>query len=126
MMVMTRIFPDERHMPRKLADRVYMEERISCALPLSHLIDNPEAYTLVMGIIVQHNPEFVDRLKGQTEVTLRQAIYHNPHGEELGAKIETALKPFTQNQAVIVRRHLTAAVPRNCGSFSAGVRLKAS
>jgi alpha-L-rhamnosidase len=58
---------------------------------LGELIDNPKAYALVMGIIAQHSPEFVDRLAGQTKVTLRQAIYHNPRTKTLGAKIEAVL-----------------------------------
>jgi alpha-L-rhamnosidase len=63
---------------------------------LGELIDHPEAYAWVTRIILQHNPEFVDRLKGQTEVTLRQAIYHNPRPEELGAKIKAALASLGQ------------------------------
>jgi dipeptidyl-peptidase 4 len=33
------LFPDERHMPRRLADRVYMEERLRNFL-VEHLIED--------------------------------------------------------------------------------------
>jgi alpha-L-rhamnosidase len=58
---------------------------------LGELIDDPEAYALVMRIIVQHYPGFMDRMQGQTKVTLQQAIDHNPRTRKLGAKIEAAL-----------------------------------
>jgi hypothetical protein len=58
---------------------------------LGELIDNPEAYALVMRIIVQHSPSFMDRMKGQTEVTLRHAIAHNPRTEKLAARIAAVL-----------------------------------
>jgi alpha-L-rhamnosidase len=58
---------------------------------LGELIDHPEAYTLVMRVVSEHNPEFADRMKGHTEVTLQQVIYDNPRAEELSAKIEAAL-----------------------------------
>lgn len=58
---------------------------------LGELIDNPEAYASVKDIFVQHNKEFADRMNGQMEVTLREAIYLNLHPEELRAKIEAVL-----------------------------------
>jgi alpha-L-rhamnosidase len=63
---------------------------------LGELIDHPAAYALVMSIIVQHNPDVANRILGQTEVTLRQAIYHIPRAEELVAKIESALASLEQ------------------------------
>jgi alpha-L-rhamnosidase len=63
---------------------------------LGELIDNPEAYALVMGIIVQHNPSFMERMRDQTEVTLQQAIGHNPRTAKLGARIEAALAALGQ------------------------------
>jgi alpha-L-rhamnosidase len=58
---------------------------------LGELIDHPEAYARVRKLFIQHNEEFADRLDGQTEVTLREAIYLNPRPEELRARIEAAL-----------------------------------
>jgi len=61
---------------------------------LGQLIDHPEAYTKVKDIFVQHNEEFADRMNGQMEVTLREAISLNPRPEELSAKVETVLASF--------------------------------
>jgi hypothetical protein len=58
---------------------------------LGELIDQPEAYAQVKDVFVQHNREFADRMNGQMEVTLREAIYLNPRPEELSAKIESVL-----------------------------------
>ena len=58
---------------------------------LGELIDNPDAYALVMGVIVQHHPQFMQRMEDQTELTLRQALAHNPRTARLGPEIETVL-----------------------------------
>jgi alpha-L-rhamnosidase len=58
---------------------------------LDDLIDNPEAYALVIKIMTEHNAEFADRLNGQTGITLRQAVSLNPRAEELSARLEAAL-----------------------------------
>jgi len=58
---------------------------------LDELIDDSEAYRLVMKIMAQHNPEFADRMNGQMGMTLRQAIYLNPNADGLSAIIEAAL-----------------------------------
>lgn len=58
---------------------------------LGELIDHPEAYAVVMRIIAQHSPQFRERVEGQTEITLRQAVNANPRTLSLGAKIEAAL-----------------------------------
>jgi alpha-L-rhamnosidase len=63
---------------------------------LGELIDQPEAYALVMEIVVPHDPMFMSRMRGQTEVTLREALYHHPHTEKLGAEIEAALASLGQ------------------------------
>jgi alpha-L-rhamnosidase len=63
---------------------------------LGDLIDNAEAYALVMSIIVERSPNFIDRMRGQTEITLRQALYANPRTEKLEAKIEAALAALGQ------------------------------
>jgi alpha-L-rhamnosidase len=63
---------------------------------LGELIDNPEAYAQVMSIIVLNYPDFMDRMQGQTEITLRQALYHNPRTERLGGRIEAALASLGQ------------------------------
>jgi len=66
---------------------------------LGELIDHPEAYSLVKEIFVQHNEEFADRMNGQMEVILRDAIYLNPHPEELSAKIELALASLSSAES---------------------------
>jgi alpha-L-rhamnosidase len=58
---------------------------------LGELIDDPVAYAKVMKVIAEHNPEFADRMDGQTEVTLRQAMLLNPNPDRLAARIEAAL-----------------------------------
>ncbi len=58
---------------------------------LDDLIDNPEAYALVIKIMTEHNAEFADRMNGQTGITLRQAVSLNPQAEELSARLEAAL-----------------------------------
>jgi alpha-L-rhamnosidase len=58
---------------------------------LDDLLDNPEAYALVMKIMTEHNAEFADRMNGQTGLSLRQVAYLNPHAEELCDRIEIAL-----------------------------------
>jgi cobalamin biosynthesis protein CobT len=58
---------------------------------LGMLFDHPEAYTRVMAIIRQHNPEFASRMAGQVAVTLRQAIQQNPNAQLLQEKVEAAL-----------------------------------
>lgn len=58
---------------------------------LGEVIDHPAAYTQVMNIFFDHNREFADRIEGQTEVTLREAVLLNPRAEELAARIEAAL-----------------------------------
>ena len=58
---------------------------------LDDLLDDPEAYALVMKIMTEHNAEFADRMNGQIGLTLRQFAYFNPHAEELCARIEIAL-----------------------------------
>jgi alpha-L-rhamnosidase len=63
---------------------------------LGELIDNPEAYAQVMSIIVPSYPRFMDRMRGQTEITLRQALNHNPRTEMLEARIEAALASLGQ------------------------------
>jgi alpha-L-rhamnosidase len=63
---------------------------------LGELIDHPQAHALVMSIIVEHYPSFMERMKDQTEVTLRQAICHNPRTVKLGARIEAALATLGQ------------------------------
>jgi alpha-L-rhamnosidase len=60
---------------------------------LGDLIDQPEVYARVRNLFILHNEEFADRLDGQMEVTLREAIFLNPRPEELSAKIESALAP---------------------------------
>jgi alpha-L-rhamnosidase len=59
---------------------------------VGELIDNPAAYAKVMKIVSEHNPEFADRMNGQTEVTLREATLMNPNPDRLAARIEAALK----------------------------------
>ena len=58
---------------------------------LGELIDNPVAYARVMNVIAEHNFEFADRMNGQTEVTLRQAVSLNPNPDRLAARIEATL-----------------------------------
>ena len=51
-----------------------------------------------MSIIVPHYPRFMDRMQGQgqTDITLQQALYHNPRTEKLGAEIKAALASLGQ------------------------------
>ena len=63
---------------------------------VGELIDNPAAYARVMEIISGHNPEFADRMNGQTEVTLREACLMNPNPDRLTARIEVALASIAQ------------------------------
>jgi hypothetical protein len=58
---------------------------------LDELIDQPEAYALVMKIIAEHNAEFADRINGQMDLTLHQAAYLNPRAEDLSNKIGAVL-----------------------------------
>jgi hypothetical protein len=64
---------------------------------LGELLDHPEAYALVMRIIAQHSPRYRERMEGQTEITLRQAINGNPRTLKLGPKIEAALASLGQS-----------------------------
>ncbi|MFN2166834.1 MAG: family 78 glycoside hydrolase catalytic domain, partial [Anaerolineae bacterium] len=59
--------------------------------PLGMLYDQAEAFSAVMRIMREHNPEFADRMNGQTEVTLRQAIQQNPNAQRLQALVEDTL-----------------------------------
>jgi alpha-L-rhamnosidase len=63
---------------------------------LGELLDHPKAYALVMRIITQHSPQYRERLEGQTEVTLRQALNGNPRTRKLRTKIEAALASLGQ------------------------------
>ena len=63
---------------------------------LGELIDQPAAYAQVMTVIAEHNPEFADRMNGQTEVTLREATLLNPNPDRLAARIEAALASIAQ------------------------------
>ena len=58
---------------------------------LGEVIEKPAAYAAVMNVVTAHNAEFADRLNGQTEVTLREAILLNPNPERLTEKIAAAL-----------------------------------
>ena len=49
-----------------------------------------------MSIVVPHYPRFMDRVQGQTGITLQQALYHNPRTEKLGAEIKAALASLRQ------------------------------
>jgi hypothetical protein len=49
-----------------------------------------------MNIVFEHNPEFADRMNGQTEVTLREATLLNPNPDRLAARIEVALASIAQ------------------------------
>ena len=66
---------------------------------LGELIDDPTVYAQVMNIIVEHNPEFADRMAGQIEVTLREAILLNPNADKLAARIEAALASLGRSGA---------------------------
>jgi hypothetical protein len=63
---------------------------------VGELIDNPVAHARVMNIVFEHNPEFADRMNGQTEVTLREATLLNPNPDRLAARIEVALASIAQ------------------------------
>jgi alpha-L-rhamnosidase len=63
---------------------------------VGELIDQPAAYAQVMTVIAEHNPEFADRMNGQTEVTLREAALLNPSPDRLAARIEAALASIAQ------------------------------
>jgi alpha-L-rhamnosidase len=58
---------------------------------LGALFDHPTAYPAVKKIMARHNREFADRMAGQTEVTLREAIAQNPNPERLQAQVEAVL-----------------------------------
>jgi alpha-L-rhamnosidase len=58
---------------------------------LGDLIDHPAAYTAVMQLMTQHNPDFADRMEGQTSITLRQALRQNPNTQRLQAQVEAVL-----------------------------------
>jgi hypothetical protein len=49
-----------------------------------------------MSIIVPHYPRFMDRMQGQTDITLQQDLYHNTRTEKLGAEIKAALASLGQ------------------------------
>ena len=63
---------------------------------MGQLIDHPQAYALVMRIIAKRSPQFRERIEGQTEITLQQAINGNPRTQKLGAEIEAALASLGQ------------------------------
>ena len=58
---------------------------------LGALFDHPTAYPEVMRVFARHNPEFADRMDGQTQVTLREAIVQNPNPQRLQAQVEAVL-----------------------------------
>ena len=58
---------------------------------LGEVIEKPAAYAAVMNVVTAHNAEFADRLNGQTEVTLREALLLHPNPERLTEKIAAAL-----------------------------------
>ncbi len=58
---------------------------------IGDLIDQPDAYAAVMRALAQYNPEFADRLEGQTAMTLRQVIRLDPNAQPLQERIEAAL-----------------------------------
>ena len=58
---------------------------------LGTVADHPEAYPEVMKIFVRQSPDFADRMMGQTEVTLREAILQNPNAQRLQAQVEAVL-----------------------------------
>jgi len=64
---------------------------------LGELVEHPEAYAVVMRIIARRSPQFKERLEGQTNLTLRQAISGNPRTLKLGPKIEAALASLVQS-----------------------------
>ena len=59
------------------------------------LIDHPIAYELVVQLLMQHNPEFVQRMEGQTTVRLRQAIRQNPNADVLAERVQHVLDALT-------------------------------
>ena len=44
-----------------------------------------------MKVFAQPDPEFADRMAGQAQVTLRDAIVQNPNPESLQAQVEAVL-----------------------------------
>ena len=78
--------------PYEVPEVVYPELTLDSTV--GELIDNPAMYAKVMNVIAEHNFEFADRMNGQTEVTLRQAILLNPNPDRLAARIEAALASF--------------------------------
>jgi hypothetical protein len=49
-----------------------------------------------MEIVISHDPKFMSRVRDQTEVTLREALYHHPRTRKLGAEVEAALAALGQ------------------------------
>jgi hypothetical protein len=66
---------------------------------LGALFDHPTAYPEVIKVFARHNPEFADRMDGQTEVTLREAIVQNPNPERLQAQVEALLATLISEMA---------------------------
>jgi len=66
---------------------------------LDELVDDASAYKLVMAVFASHNLEFADRLRGQLELTLREAAELNPRPAELMARLEAVLREHNSAQS---------------------------
>lgn len=71
---------------------------LTLASTLGALFDHPTAYPEVMRVFARHNPEFADRISGQTQVTLREAIAQNPNPARLQAQVEAVLATLVRER----------------------------
>jgi alpha-L-rhamnosidase len=74
-------FEGQRTQPRTL----------SVESPLDEVVEDAGLYAQVMAIFAQHNPEFADRLNGQSGLTVRQAAELNSQPEVLLARLTAVL-----------------------------------
>jgi alpha-L-rhamnosidase len=80
------------HWSYPYTDNKASHRALSVDSPLDELIDDASAYTQVMAVFAQHNPEFAGRLNGQNGLTVRQAAELNPRADELLAQLEAILR----------------------------------
>ena len=76
-------YPYEVHEPE------YPELTLDSTLGM--VIDQPKAYSRVLQAFAQYSVDFADRMAGQTEMTLHQAIQQNPYAQRLQPVVEAAL-----------------------------------
>ena len=60
-------------------------------MSIGELIDRPEAYNRILGVLYQNNHELSARLEGQVTISLRQAAAMMPNPQAILAHMEKEL-----------------------------------